>query len=80
VKTRNVTLALPDDLFVRARVVAARQHSSVSRMIAEQLERLVEQEEGYLFAQQSCLAAIECGYDLGTGGAITWARESLHER
>jgi hypothetical protein len=80
VKTRNITLALPEEDLRRARVLAAQRGTSVSRLLAAMLRELIEQETGYQAAMAHALASMEAGSDLGTHGRITWRRDELHER
>lgn len=77
---QNVTLALPADTIRRLKVLAAERNSSISRMLTEQLDELLDRETGYDSARRRALATLERGYDLGTGGKITWTRDELHER
>lgn len=77
---QNVTLALPADTIRRLKVLAAERGSSISRMLTEQLDELLDRESGYERARRRSLATLERGYDLGTGGKITWTRDELHER
>jgi predicted transcriptional regulator len=80
VKTRNVTLALPDDLLRRLKVVAAQQDTSLSAMLAQTLRRIVDEQDGYDEARRQALRDLRKGYDLGTRGRIAWTRDDLHER
>ena len=80
VAARIVTLSLPEDLIRRLKVVAAKQDTSISALLATTLAQLVDQEEGYAEARDGMLADLTRGYDLGTHGRITWSRETLHER
>ena len=80
VNSRNVTLALPEDLLRRVKMVAAKQDTSISALLAATLSQLADQEEGYAEARDAMLADLARGYDLGTQGTITWSRDSLHER
>ena len=74
----NVTLKLDAELLKQARVLAAEQGSSISRMLADKLEDLVRERAGYDRARKRALARLRVGMDLG------WARPSsrdeLHER
>lgn len=79
-KTRNVTLSLPEDLVRRAKVVAAQRDTSISRLLTEALEAIVAREEGYAQAQRRHLAVLQRGLNLGTRGRAAWTREALHER
>ena len=80
VRTRNVTLALPEELLGRLRVIAAQQDTSISAMLTASLQQLADQEQGYSEAHRGMMEDMRRGYDLGTGGKITWTRESLYER
>ncbi|MCZ7588154.1 MAG: ribbon-helix-helix protein, CopG family [Gaiella sp.] len=77
---QNVTLALPSETIRRLKVLAAERGSSISRMLTEQLEELLDRESGYERARKRALARLERGCDLGTGGKATWTRDELHER
>ena len=75
-----MTLALPEDLLRRLKIVAAKQDTSISALLTAALSQLADQEEGYAEAQNAMLSDLARGYDLGTHGKITWSRDSLHER
>jgi predicted transcriptional regulator len=79
VKT-NVTLALPTATVRRLKVLAAQRGSSISRMLTEQLDELLDRESGYERARRLALADLERGWDLGLGEKVTWTRDELHER
>ncbi len=80
VRTRNITLALPEDLLRRLKVLAAQRESSVSAMLAQALRHVAEEDEGYEAAHRGMLADLRKGFNLGTKGKIAWRRDSLHER
>jgi hypothetical protein len=77
VKT-NVTLKLDADLLQEARVLAAEEGSSVSALLAGQLESLVQARKAFDRARRRALARLRAGSDLG------WvppsSRDELHER
>ena len=79
-ETRNITLALPEEVLREAKVVAARKGTSVSALLAGALSEIVERESGYAAAKERSLAALGAERDLGTGGEISWGRDELHER
>jgi predicted transcriptional regulator len=80
VQSRNVTLALPEELLRRLKILAAQQDTSISALLAATLSEVADQEEGYAEARDAMIADMKRGYDLGTQGRITWTRDSLHER
>ena len=59
--------------------MAARRGTSISRLLAETLRDLVEQDTGYAYARERSLDLLASAPDLGTQGT-GWAREELHER
>ena len=76
----NVTLALQTETLRRLKVLAAERRSSISRMLTEHLEELLDRESGYERARKRSLARLERGWTLDTGGESSWARDELHER
>lgn len=74
----NITLRLDRDLLRDAKVLAARRGTSVSRLVAGQLEELVRRDRDYEAAKKRALARLEKGFDLGW--APPASREELHER
>lgn len=74
----NVTLKLDTDLLREAKVLAAKRNSSVSRLLADQLESLVRGERSYEAAKRRALARLARGYDLGWSRPAD--RSELHER
>ena len=76
---RRVTLAIPEGLMRRLRILADRQGTSISGLLATALSDLADREECILEARASMIKDMERGYDLGTRGQISWTRESLHE-
>jgi predicted transcriptional regulator len=80
VASRNVTLALPEELLRRLKILAAQRDTSISALLTATLSELADQDEGYAEARDAMLRDMERGYDLGTRGQITWTRDSLRER
>ena len=78
--SRNVTLALPEELLRRLKILAAQRDTSISALLTTVLSELVDQEDGYAEARDATIRDLERGYDLGTRGQITWTRDSLHDR
>jgi hypothetical protein len=62
----------------KARILAARRSTSLSGLLAEQIEKLVGAEEAWERSERSALALLEHGFPLG--GLITSSRDELHER
>lgn len=79
-ETRNITLAIPEEVLLKAKLIAVRRQMSVSRLLTQALETLVQQEDAYGRARQRHMQWLEWGADLGTGGHAATRREELHER
>jgi len=77
---QNVTLALPSETLRRLKVLAAERGTSISRMLTETLDEILNRDSGYDRARARSLAALEHGWELGTGGRAGWQRDELHER
>jgi len=74
----NVTLSVEADLLREAKVLAAQRGTSVSRLLADELEKLVRQDKAYETAKRRALARLDKGYDLGWTPPAS--RDELHER
>ena len=79
-ETQNVTLALPKETLQKVKQLAARQHTSISRLLTNTLEEMLASQENYDRARERQRMTLQKGFDLGTEGKITWKREDLHER
>jgi len=75
---QNLTISLTRQTLRKARVIAARRATSISGLIAEQIELLVGEEEAYARARRQALALLDQGFHLG--GVIRASRDELHER
>ncbi|MCU0290978.1 MAG: DUF6364 family protein [Thermoanaerobaculaceae bacterium] len=78
--TQNVTLSLPKALLLQARHVAVDRGISLSRLLAEYMERAVRQSERSEEARKRLVALLDRGFELGVGEKPTWTRDELHER
>lgn len=74
----NITLKVDSDLLREVRILAAEKDSSVSALLAEQLERLVRERKAYERSRRNALARLREGFQL------KWkpprSRQELHER
>ncbi len=75
---QNVTISLSRQVLKKARILAARRETSISGLLAQEVEFLVGQEEAYERAENQALALLDKGFHLG--GVIRVSREDLHER
>ncbi len=74
----NVTLKLDADLLREARILAAEEGSSVSAMLAGQLEALVRDHRGFDRARRRAMGRLRHAPSLGWRRPAS--RDELHER
>lgn len=74
----NLTLKVDADLIREAKVLAAKKGTSVSRMVAQQLEQVVRGERAYEAAKRRALRRLATGYELGWTPPSS--RDEIHER
>ena len=79
-ETRNITLTMPRDVLLKVKLLAVKRQTSVSGLLTQTIEKLVQQEDAYTHARQRHLQWLEEGADLGTNGQILTTRDELHER
>jgi len=75
---QNITVSLDQKTIRKAKVLAAKQGTSISGLLASQIENLVGEDEAYERAQRDALEFLERGFHLG--GVIRVRRDELHER
>jgi predicted transcriptional regulator len=76
---QNLTVRLESDTIRKAKVLAAKRSTSVSRLVADEIARLVREDEAYEQARVEALAELESGYDLGSQGRLP-PREGVYDR
>lgn len=74
---QKVTLSLTRQIFKKAKILAAKRETSISGLLAQEIESLVAQEDAYESAERQALALLHRGFHMG--GAIA-SRDKLHER
>lgn len=77
VKT-NITLKIEADVLRQARVLAAEEGTSISALVANQLEQILRERKGYSQARRRALIRLRKGLDLGWTPPLS--RDELHER
>lgn len=77
-RKQNVTISLDRETIQKAKIVAARHSTSISGLLARQIEILIGEEEAYERAERQARALLDQGFHLG--GVIRVSRDELHER
>ena len=75
---QNVTVSLDHQTLRKAKILAAKRGTSISGLLARQIEDLVGEEDAYERAERQALALLEKGFRLG--GVIQASRDEFHER
>ncbi len=75
---QNLTITLDRQMIRKAKIVAAKKSTSISGLVALQLEILVGEEEAYERSEREARALLGEGFHLGGGARVS--REELHER
>ena len=76
---RNITLAIDHELLKQARALAAQRGTSISGLLAAELERLVRNDEEYQRAKVRALALM-ASPPFRLGGKGVGDREALYDR
>ncbi len=74
---RNLTVQLDEAIVRGAKVVAAKRGTSVSGLVARQLEELVAEDARYEEARRRASEIMKASIPRG---GRTWRRDELHER
>ena len=74
----SITIKVDSSLARDAKVFAARRGTSLSRLVAQQLERLVRGDQVYSATRRRALVRLRQGYDMGGDGPLN--REEVHDR
>ena len=74
----NITLKLDRDLLRKVRILAAEKDTSVSGLLAEQLEKAVRERDGYERAKKHALARMKRASHLGYTPPAS--RDEFYER
>ena len=77
-RKQNLTVSLSPQIVQKARVLAAKRSTSISGLLAAQIEALVDADEAYESAHRAALDLMERGFHLGRVHSVP--RELLHER
>ena len=75
---QNITLSIEKELLKKAKLMAAKNETSVTKLLTEQLAKMVSEDDQYDLAKKRALAILRKGLHLG--GCIIAKREELHER
>jgi hypothetical protein len=77
-RKQNLTVSLNPQTVQKAKVLAAKRSTSISGLLATQIEALVAADDAYESAHRAALDLMERGFHLG--GTHSVDREKLHER
>jgi predicted transcriptional regulator len=75
---QNLTVSLSPQIVQKAKVLAAKRSTSISGLLATQIEAMVAEDDAYESAHRAALDLMERGFHLG--GVHSISRDELHER
>jgi len=75
---QNLTVSLDQKTIRKAKILAARRNTSVTRLLADFVEEMVAESERYDAARNTALDYLNQGFPMG--GKIVADREDWHER
>jgi len=75
---QNITLSLEKDLIKKAKILAAKKDMSVTKLLSEELTKVISEDDEYEVAKKRALTVLKKGLPLG--GRLNNRREELHER
>jgi|HubBroStandDraft_5_1064220.scaffolds.fasta_scaffold42420_2 predicted transcriptional regulator len=75
---QNLTIRLDRETIRKAKILAAKQSTSISALVAEQVDKLIGEDDAYEQAMKRSLALMKQGFHMG--GVHNWDRDSLHDR
>ena len=75
---QNVTISLDRQTVRKAKILAARRETSISGLVAAQIEAMVNEDDAFEQAKVRALALLDQGFHLG--GRHRFDRAALHER
>ena len=78
VQKRNLTVSLSAQVIQKARILAVKRSTSISGLVAEQIEALIRDDDAYETAHREALMLMKRGFHLG--GEHRVSRDELHER
>jgi hypothetical protein len=78
IRRQNLTGSLTPQTVQKAKILAAKRSTSISGLLAAQIEALVDADEAYERAHRGALDLMERGFHMG--GVHTTPRADLHER
>jgi hypothetical protein len=75
---QKITVRLDRQTLRKAKILAVKRSTSISGLLAAQIERLVGEDDAYEQAHRRALALLEKGLSLG--GRIEFTRDEWHDR
>lgn len=75
---QNLTISLDRETIRKAKIVAAKHATSISGLVARQIEILLGEEDAYERAERQAMSLLDRGFHMG--GVILASRDDLHER
>lgn len=79
-ETQEITLSIRKEVLRKAKSVAVKRGTSLSKLVSDALEAIASEEDTYEQAKRRQLVLMRDGLDLGSYGHAVTSRDELHER
>ncbi|MEW6624205.1 MAG: CopG family transcriptional regulator [Bacillota bacterium] len=78
-KNQNITLSIPKEILKQAKLIAVQKNTSVSKLLSQKLQEIVEKEKDYLKAKERQVYFMQKGFDLQVKEQPSWKRDDLYD-
>ncbi len=75
---QNLTIGLSRQVLRKAKILAARRETSISGLLAQEIDSLVGKDEAHERSERQATALLDSGFHMG--GLTRASRDELHER
>ena len=79
-ENQNITLSIPKEILKQVKLIAVQKNTSVSKLLTQKLQEIVEKENAYLRAKERQVYLVQEGFDLQVKEQPSWERDELYER
>ncbi|WP_028306401.1 hypothetical protein [Desulfitibacter alkalitolerans] len=79
-ENQNITLSIPKEILKQVKLIAVQKNTSVSKLLTQKLQEIVEKEKAYLRAKERQVYLVQEGFDLQVKEQPSWKRDELYDR
>lgn len=79
-ENQNITLSVPKEILKQVKLIAVQKNTSVSKLLTQKLQEIVEKEKAYLRAKERQVYLVQEGFDMQVNEQPSWKRDELYDR